>query len=314
MLPSTTHMHLSLGFLAMTITACAGQPSAAPPAEAPELASPTTYFESDLVKSPGLASEAEKTLVLQIGSAAPDVVPVRYERGVEETVRWEGGGQGVAELKNEHGQLIWRVSEGGEAFSGTIPAGLYTLTVRGGEVAASRTLVVEPAIEGMRQRRDIFWPEGTGAERGPADRPLFRYKEFKDQDYSGRSLAKAHFFEARVERMSFVGADLRNATLERTEFKDCNFDGAILSSSFIRESSLSGCSFEGARLEDSFVRDTNIRQTSFRRADLKRASFDSVRLVDVDLSDADRRGVKVRAIQPPDMAPTLAGPIHLDFF
>lgn len=161
-----------LGALAFTLPACTAPVS--PPA------APSAYLETELAADANLVAEAEKPLVLRlepagaesvshvdVGGPGQDVVRVRYAQSVEETVLWEGSGQGVAELKNEQGQLIYRVSEGGESFHGTIPAGLYTLTVKAGEGGETGILVVEPKVEATGASRLIFWqPEGDDSRGG----------------------------------------------------------------------------------------------------------------------------------------------------
>ena len=161
-----------LGALAFTLAACAAPVS--PPAAS------DAYLETQLAADANMVVEAEKPLVLRlepagaesvshvdVGGPGQDVVRVRYAQSVEETVLWEGSGQGVAELKNEAGEVIYRVTEGGDAFKGTIAAGLYTLTLVGGDAAEPGVLVVEPKVEAAGHRRVIFWqPEGDDSRGG----------------------------------------------------------------------------------------------------------------------------------------------------
>ena len=287
LLSSMPHMHLSLGLLAMTITACAGQPAASPPAEAPELVSPPVYFESDLV---GLVPEADKPLVLEIEPEGQAPVTVRYARGVEETVRWDGSGQGVAELRNEHGQLVWRVSEGGEGFSGTIPAGLYTLALQGGPATGTRRLVLEPTIEDAGQRRDLYWQDDQ-TDRGLGS-VYFANVDLADMDFSGRNLSGTTFRNTRLKRVSFAGADLTMARFDRVHFEDCNFDGARLVKARFRNSFLTSCSFDGGQLWGLWLEDTQMSKPSFRSAELRGAEFYRSFLSRATLSGADLTGIR----------------------
>ncbi|MFP5501356.1 MAG: hypothetical protein ACLGIN_02630 [Candidatus Sericytochromatia bacterium] len=68
-------------------------------------------------------------LTLEAPLTAPISLSITYQRGVEEQVSWEGTGQGAAELRNAHGQLVYRIAEGAAAKTVTVPAGAYTLTV-----------------------------------------------------------------------------------------------------------------------------------------------------------------------------------------
>lgn len=267
------------GLLALALPACAGAPASVESAALVADAAPPVYFESDLAERPGLVAEAEKPLVLEIEPEGQAPVPVRYVRGVEEEVRWEGAGGGIAELHNEHGQLIWRVSEGGEGFSGTIPAGLYTLTVRGGQLADVRRLVIEPEVEDTRQLRTIFWRESNPSNRGP-ETPTFRYggivNDLAGRDFSGQDLRKADFWASQLDRVSFVGAQLPQKSYYCT-FRGCNLDGAIFKESRIRFVGFTGCSFRGADLSRSQIDYYSVNDCNFKGANLEGAEFSNYR-------------------------------------
>lgn len=161
-----------LGALALTLAACTAPVS--PPAAS------DAYLETEFAADTTLVAEADRPLVLRlepagvesvshvdVGGPGQDVVRVRYTQSVDETVLWEGSGDGVAELKNEAGEVVYRVTEGGDAFKGTIAAGLYTLTLVGGSVAEPGILVVEPKVEAAGTRRVILWqPEGDDSRGG----------------------------------------------------------------------------------------------------------------------------------------------------
>ena len=255
------------------VSGCIAQPASAPSAEGPAPDAPAVYFESDLFETPGLVPEAEKPLVLEIEPGGQEPVTVRYARGVQEDVRWAGSGQGVAELHNQHGQLVYRVREGGEGFSGTIPAGLYTLTVRGGDHADARGLVFEPQREGDRQRREIFWRESAPADRG-AGTQNFAYAHVMDQDFSGQALHYVSFRGARFLRVSFAGADLSFNTFDDATFKACNFDGANLKTTSFERVTLDRCSFKGADITSALFRNNSILHSSMKDANLEGTSIE----------------------------------------
>ena len=64
----------------------------------------------------------------------------------------------------------------------------------------------------------------------------------------------------RLDRCSFVGADLRQSTLDGASFKMCDFSGADLRGASLRDVNLGGCDFRGADL-----RGADLRGTSFGR-------------------------------------------------
>ena len=116
---------LSGALAACQPVAPAAAPVAAPAAsESSYLTLPEAYTEHGLLP--------RETDVLFLKPAAGRLeVPLQYERSMVETLVWEGDGQGLAELYNDHGQLLYRVKEGEPAQTVTIGAGRHTLQVRG---------------------------------------------------------------------------------------------------------------------------------------------------------------------------------------
>jgi uncharacterized protein YjbI with pentapeptide repeats len=54
-----------------------------------------------------------------------------------------------------------------------------------------------------------------------------------------------------LERCSFIGADLRHATLDGCHFKLCDFRDATLRSASMRGAAFAGCDFRNADLRDA---------------------------------------------------------------
>ncbi|MFP5501358.1 MAG: hypothetical protein ACLGIN_02640, partial [Candidatus Sericytochromatia bacterium] len=98
-------------------------------------------------------------------------IPLEYRRGVEERVVWEGAGQGILELKNAYGQVVYRVTEGAEPRIVTVPAGRYTLTVTpdASRPAAPLTIAVTPLASGLGHERALYQPDDA-IEKASTDR------------------------------------------------------------------------------------------------------------------------------------------------
>lgn len=112
-----------------------------------------------------------------VGLHAPVSAPLRmaiaYQRGVNEQVSWEGTGRGVAELTNEHGQLVYRVQEGEAPKTVTVPAGRYALTVTPDPAQPASPMLMHalPGEDGAGLERTLVdLAERTaldGTDRGP---------------------------------------------------------------------------------------------------------------------------------------------------
>ncbi|MEV5746477.1 pentapeptide repeat-containing protein [Actinoallomurus sp. NPDC052308] len=71
------------------------------------------------------------------------------------------------------------------------------------------------------------------------------------QVFDGEDLASVRTQQLRFARCSFVGADLRHATLDGCFFKMCDFRGADLRGASLRGTSLAGCDLREADLRDA---------------------------------------------------------------
>ena len=127
--------------LALTSLIAACQPLV-PAAPAPVQATTEARFLSLPEAYTEQGALPRETDVLLLGSADALEVPLQYDRGVVETLVWKGGGTGLAELYNRHGQLLYRVEEGAPAQTVTVGAGRHTLKLSG---ASSKVLsLAEP--------------------------------------------------------------------------------------------------------------------------------------------------------------------------
>jgi uncharacterized protein YjbI with pentapeptide repeats len=74
--------------------------------------------------------------------------------------------------------------------------------------------------------------------------------------FDGLSLSSVRFAEdGWFDRCSFVGADLRQATLDGAHFKMCTFRGADLRGASLRSVRLGGCDLRDARLQRADLTD-----------------------------------------------------------
>ena len=136
MLRPLLYLALTAGLMSCQPVAPAMAPSPPVEAETGFLSLPEAYQEQ------GVVPRSTDALELTVPDAGLEV-PLQYDRSVEETLAWVGDGEGVAELYNQHGQLLYRVTEGEPAQAVTVNAGRHTLKISGepGEV------VTMPAVE-----------------------------------------------------------------------------------------------------------------------------------------------------------------------
>ncbi|MGW5782112.1 pentapeptide repeat-containing protein [Streptomyces sp. NPDC003863] len=80
---------------------------------------------------------------------------------------------------------------------------------------------------------------------------LHSYAVVNHEDFTDQNLASTRTSQLRFTHCSFIGADLRHATLDGSSFKFCDFTGADLRGASLREVSLAGCDLRGADLRDT---------------------------------------------------------------
>lgn len=88
------------------------------------------------------------------------------------------------------------------------------------------------------------------------------------------------------DRCSFIGTDLRHATLDGCRFKMCSFQGANL-----RGASLRGAAFSSCDLRDADLRDTDLTGSHFSY------SNSGPQPVRTDITGADLTGACLRDVQ-----------------
>lgn len=168
---------LALSATALLLTSCQAPATSPAPAAATPTAPSDAPFMAVLAEGgPALpALRALGAVAIEAPLRAPLAMTVEYRRGVEEAVSWEGTGHGVAELRNEHGQLQYRVQEGEAAKTFTVPAGRYELTITPDAAQAASPMLMHalPTAGGDRQVRkltDLAEAERPdGFDRGPSD-------------------------------------------------------------------------------------------------------------------------------------------------
>ncbi|MGW3338627.1 pentapeptide repeat-containing protein [Streptomyces sp. NPDC001009] len=115
---------------------------------------------------------------------------------------------------------------------------------------------------------------------------LHRHAAVNREDFTGQNLASTHTSRLRFTHCSFIGADLRHATLEGCWFKFCDLSGADLRGASLREVSLAGCDLRGADLRDTDLTgarlgSVNTGMPPFGLTDVTGARFDGATLRNV---------------------------------
>jgi uncharacterized protein YjbI with pentapeptide repeats len=130
---------------------------------------------------------------------------------------------------------------GGRTRSRTSPALCDRLM--GGELPEIRATATDPADTLVHMTTPPTTRQRLAA--------LHRYAAVNGEDFTGQNLASARTSQLRFTRSSFIGADLRHATLDGCWFKFCDLSGADLRGASLREVSLAGCDLRGADLRDT---------------------------------------------------------------
>ena len=167
---------LAVSAAALLLTSCQAPATSPAPAAATPMAPSDAPFMAVLAEGgPALPALRELDAVaIEAPLRAPLTMTVEYRRGVEEEVSWEGTGHGVAELKNQYGQLVYRVKEGEPARRLTVPAGSYTLTITPDAAQAASPMMIQamPTERGVQVRTLTDLAENGGPDdlaRGPQD-------------------------------------------------------------------------------------------------------------------------------------------------
>ncbi|WP_433191346.1 pentapeptide repeat-containing protein [Actinoallomurus sp. CA-150999] len=121
------------------------------------------------------------------------------------------------------------------------------------------------------------------------------------QVFDGQDLASVRTQRLWFARCSFVGADLRHATLDGCSFKMCDFRGADLRGASLRGVSLAGCDLRDADLHDADLTASRLGYVNtgshpYGLTDVTGANFANARLHDLQVdrvigwggSDGDR--------------------------
>ncbi|MGW1674057.1 pentapeptide repeat-containing protein [Streptomyces sp. NPDC002324] len=120
---------------------------------------------------------------------------------------------------------------------------------------------------------------------------LHSHAAVNGEDYTGQNLASARTLRLRFTRCSFIGTDLRHATLDGCWFKFCDFSNADLRGASLRAVSLAGCDLRSADLRDTDLTDARFERvntgvpplglTNITGAHFQGASLRNVRAEDV---------------------------------
>ncbi|MCX4680769.1 pentapeptide repeat-containing protein [Streptomyces sp. NBC_01433] len=120
---------------------------------------------------------------------------------------------------------------------------------------------------------------------------LHRYAAVNGEDFTGQNLASARTLQLRFTRCSFMGADLRHATLDGCWFKFCDFSGADLRGASLREVSLAGCDLRGADLRDTDLTDTRLGSVNTGMPPLGLTDVTGARFEGASLRNVQAEGV-----------------------
>ncbi|WP_027127291.1 pentapeptide repeat-containing protein [Gelidibacter mesophilus] len=155
-------------------------------------------------------------------------------------------------------------------------------------------------------------------------------KEFKNVDYSGKTLRNREFFKCKFISCIFVKSDLRGNSFEECTFQDCNFSMTEIEGTGFRNASFIGskilgidftrcnnfafsfrfencimdyCTFFGTKLKNTHFVKCSLKEADFTESDLSSAVFNDTdltgtRFLNTILEKAEFRNAKNFAIDP----------------
>ncbi|EHR1565189.1 type III secretion system effector PipB2 [Salmonella enterica] len=215
---------------------------------------------------------------------------------------------------NETGQVIVRVSKGGNSESKEIPRDAFEKVCRALLFRCEFSLPQDPIILTLQGGMYLKDAVLTGAN--------LMTENLCDADLSGADLEGAVLFMANCEGANLKGANLSGASLGDSHFKNAcledsimcgaTLDHANLTGANLQHASLLGCSMiecicsganmdhanvsgatliranmSGATLKGAIIMAANMEGTILTRANLQKASFTSTNFEGADLSEAN---------------------------
>lgn len=132
-------------------------------------------------------------------------------------------------------------------------------------------------------------------------------KEFKNVDYSGKTLRNREFFKCKFISCIFVKSDLRGNSFEECTFQDCNFSMTEIEGTGFRNASFIGskilgidftrCNnfafsfrFENCIMDYCTFFGTKLDKTPFEKCSLKEVDFTEANLSSSLFTDSDLTG------------------------
>lgn len=134
-------------------------------------------------------------------------------------------------------------------------------------------------------------------EETPASPAKFQREFFSGEDFSGRDLNAASFFQVRMNGSNFQNANLAASTFDQCDLAEADFRGAKFSpeSRMFRvtanEGNFEGVDFGGISLDAVNLRDANLRGAK-NFGPVQRANFQLA-----DLRGADLSGLKMPLVE-----------------
>ncbi|ELH9513824.1 type III secretion system effector PipB2 [Salmonella enterica] len=222
---------------------------------------------------------------------------------------------------NEAGQVIVRVSKGGNTETREIPLASFEKTCRAllfrCEFSLPQDSVILTAQGGMNLKGAVLTGANLTAENlCDADLSganlegaiLFMADcegaNFKDANLSGASLGDSNFKNACLEDSIMCGAtldhaNLTGANLQRASLLACSMIDSNLCGANMERANVSGAILTGANMCDTRLKGTNMMATNMEgailtRANLQKANLTSANLEGADLSQADLKNTNIK--------------------
>lgn len=126
------------------------------------------------------------------------------------------------------------------------------------------------------------------------DITIHEKKEFKNIDYSEKSLRNREFIQCKFDVCIFTKSDLRNNSFEDCIFENCNFSMTIIDDAGFRNVTFIGCKIQGvdftrcSKFMFSFrFENCSLDYCTFYGTKLKKTNFINCSLKEVDFSNTD---------------------------
>jgi hypothetical protein len=268
--------------------------------------------ENDFANDPSLRADAEKGVIVDFleppdadtpendtGEVGNDLIPLRYDRTVEDTFCWEDDNSEAMHymvLLDSEGNEALRVDVNGDCVTEVIEAGDYVMTLYHDESKGRRWPIFIIILDQKQQAMKAdglfngFKVVTAKILKGIQNTISKDARAQTVQQNINTLLSTNRCPSCNLSGANLFGANLTGALLFLANLSNANLTGALLQSSDLGNANLSDAILFSARLDGAFLDATNLRRANLRFANLSNANLDFADLRGADLLSTNFSG------------------------